>query len=75
MPRAVFLGRAAGLEVDGVGADYGVPYSRKTRWRNTTREILARILAFADIYLLRTRPRYLGPPIDIRGDGRLTRDG
>lgn len=75
VPRAVFLGQRAGLQVDGVGANYGVPYSHKTRWRNQVREILARILAFADVYLLGTRPRYLGPQIDIGGDGRVTRDG
>jgi len=73
VPRAVFLGRCAGLEVDAVGADYGVPYSQTTIWRNNIREVLARILAFADVYLLRTRPRYLGDPVDMTGDGRVTR--
>lgn len=79
VPRAVFLGQCAGLQVDGVAADYGVPYSWETRWRNAGREIFARILAFADVYLMGTRPRYpgpqTGPQIDIRGDGRVTRDG
>lgn len=75
VPRAVFLGRCAGLEVDGVAADYGVIYSRGTQWRNTGREVLARILAFADVYILGTGPRFLGPKIDMEGDGRVTRDG
>lgn len=74
VPRALFLGEAVGLRVDGVAADYGVRYSAGTRWRNATREILARILAFADVHILGTEPRFLGPSINIRGDGRLTRD-
>lgn len=73
VPRAVFLGRSQGMEAFGVGADYGTPYSRRTRWRNQGREFLARLGAFADVYLLGTRPRHLGPRIDIRGDGRVTR--
>jgi SanA protein len=74
VPRALFLGEAVGLRVDGVAANYGVRYSAGTRWKNATREIFARILAFADVHILGTEPRFLGPRINIRGDGRLTRD-
>jgi SanA protein len=71
--RAVFLGRHAGIDTAGVGADYGVSYSTWTHVRHRTREVLARILAFADVFVLGTAPGRLGPAIEWRSDGRLTR--
>jgi vancomycin permeability regulator SanA len=72
--RAVFLARNVGIDAAGVGADYGVHYSTGTHFRHAAREVLARILAFGDVFILGTGPRFLGPPIDWRGDGRLTRN-
>ncbi len=72
--RAVFLAQSFGLNAVGVGADYGVNYSTGTRLRNGVREIAARLLAFCDVYVLGTGPRFLGPAIDLAGDGRVTRD-
>ena len=71
--RAVFLGRQLGITVDGVAADYGVSYSASTRLANEGREILARVLAWADVFVLGTRPDELGATVDIEGDGRVTR--
>lgn len=71
--RAVFLARSFGLDAVGVGADYDVFYSRGTRVRHQSREIAARVLAFADVYLFGTKPRTLGPSVDLTGDGRVTR--
>ena len=74
VPRAVFLARQAGIDATGVNATPRVRYSRDTRWRHEAREALARVLAFLDVHVLGTEPRYLGDPIDITGDGRVTRD-
>ena len=72
--RAVFLAQSFGMNAVGVGAEYDVKYSTGTRLRNGLREIAARLLAFCDVYILGTEPRFLGPAIDLAGDGRLTRD-
>lgn len=74
VPRAVFLARQFGIDAVGVGAVTGRRYSRGTRWRHGFREALARILAFCDVFVLGTEPRFLGPRIDLLGDGRVTRD-
>jgi SanA protein len=57
LPRALFLAEAAG--VDAVGAcsrDVAWTISKMTR----VRECLSRVKAVADIYVLRTKPRFLG---------------
>lgn len=51
--RAVFLGRACGLEVYGVGAPAGFVYSRSVLWRNHGREVLARLWAWLEVRVLR----------------------
>ena len=53
--RAVFLGRRHGLEVVGVEAPAGTTYSVATRARNEGREVLARIWAWLDVFVLGTR--------------------
>lgn len=71
LPRAVYLAGQAGIDATGYAADrrdYG------TRGEvNTVREWLARVRAVADAVTNR-RPRYLGPPIPIEGDGRASWD-
>lgn len=67
LPRAVWLGKRAGLDVHGVSADlhgYG-PQNR----RSTIREWLARPKAVQEIVTGR-QPQFLGPEIPITGDGR-----
>lgn len=74
VPRAVFLAQSIGIDAAGVEADYDVHYSTWTHTRHAAREVLARILAVLDVLVLRTPPNRLGPQIDWRGDGRVTRD-
>lgn len=73
VPRAVFLGRSQGIDVVGVAAEYQRSYSTKTMLRHRGREVLARILAFCDVFFLGTQPKTAGPSIDLAGDGRTTR--
>jgi SanA protein len=71
LPRALYTGQQFGLEVVGVASD------RRTyrSWlRNQSREFLARTLAWLQIHVTRPRPRFLGPRIDLTGDGRITHD-
>jgi SanA protein len=71
LPRALFLARRLGIDAVGVAAD------RRTylhRHRDAARELLARSIAFADVFVLGTRARHLGGPIPITGDGRVTHD-
>lgn len=62
-PRSVFLARALALEVVGVPTR-PVPFrwSKKTR----SREIFSRVKACLDVYVLRTQPKFSGPPVTIR---------
>ena len=63
LARAVFLARAHGLEAVGFSSA-AVPFkwSKKTR----VREVAARVQAWLDIYVLATKPRFYGPPVEIR---------
>lgn len=56
VPRAVYLGRAFGIDVDGVIADPDADRPIGSVTRNVGREVLARVLAFVDVELLGTRP-------------------
>jgi len=71
LPRAVYTARALGIEAWGVDSDL-----RSYRWeeRYSVREIFARVKAFAQIHVLRSRPTFLGPVLPITGDGRVTQD-
>lgn len=60
--RAVFLARQHGLVAHGFDAP---AVSRRTAPTTHLREYLARVKAVLDVTLLRTRPKYLGPPIQI----------
>jgi SanA protein len=61
-PRALFLGKAAGLDALGVSsAELPWSISAKTR----IREWLSRVKAVADVCLLRTRPKFLGKPVKL----------
>jgi SanA protein len=62
-PRALFLASAAGLDAIGacsVDVSWGI--SKKTR----VREWLSRVKAVADIYVLRTKPKFLGERVPLR---------
>jgi SanA protein len=58
--RALFIARHAGL--DAVAFCARDVESSEFRLRNFVREVGARIMAVLDLYILRTRPRFPGPP-------------
>lgn len=70
LPRALYLAGALGIDVQGVVADrqpyLGIRYF-------TFRERIANVKAVFNI-LLHSKPKYLGDPIDIHGDGTVTWD-
>ena len=70
LPRAVYIGKALGLNVYGVSTDLQL-YVGETR-RNI-REMLARGKAMADI-LFDSKPKFLGPAIPLSGDSSLSWD-
>jgi SanA protein len=49
--RAVFLARSAGLDARGVAAPYRFEYSAGTMWKNRSREALARVRAWLDVFV------------------------
>ena len=69
LDRAVYTARALGLEATGVPADLR-PYQNEGRF--AARDWLARLKALLQLHVLRSSPRFLGPPIPISGDGRVT---
>lgn len=71
LPRAIYTGKRFGMDVVGLTSD---ARSYRSWLRNDCREFLARTLAWLQVNVIRPRPKYLGPPIDITGDGRVTHD-
>jgi len=71
-PRALFLARHSGMEAWSFEADQRVYKKRKF---NKIREFLARTLAWMDIYILHTQPKFLGKPYPITGSGLATWKG
>lgn len=70
LPRAVWLGERAGLDVHGVSSDlrgYGRQNGRSSAW-----EWLARPKAVQEVVVGRD-PQFLGPQIPITGYGRASR--
>lgn len=60
--RAVYLACQFGMEAQGVdAADPPAWWTLKTRWR----EKFACVKALLDVHLLGTRPRFLGPPVQV----------
>jgi SanA protein len=70
VPRAVYIGRTLGLEVYGVNTPGSYPWWFKM----VMREWLARAKGMLDVEILHPKPKFLGTPIDIAGDGRVTQD-
>lgn len=70
LPRALYLADVVGIEVQGVTSDLQ-PYVKQAWF--SARESLARVKAVGDV-LFGADPEYLGEPIDITGDGRVTWD-
>jgi SanA protein len=70
LARSVYTAQQLGLEATGVVADIQ-PYGGE--FRNRMREWLARGKAIFQLHITHPEPRFLGPPLPIDGDGRVTR--
>jgi vancomycin permeability regulator SanA len=68
LPRALYVARSLGMAAEGASADRRL--YRGIAWLHA-REVISRTKAFVDIAVAR-RPHHEGPPIDLRGDGRVT---
>lgn len=69
--RSIYIGKKLGLNV------YGMKSDRRTyqkHWVNHIREFLARTLAFSDLFITNRKPHFLGPTINIHGNGNQTHD-
>lgn len=72
LARAIYLGRALGLDVVGVEAPPRYRYPRALHRRNAVREHLARSRAWLDVQVLGTRPKFGGPAVDLEHSGTAT---
>ena len=63
LPRALFLAKSAG--VDAIGAAFeDVPWKQSTKVR--VREWFSRVKAVADVYVLGTKPKFLGERVELK---------
>ncbi|MYL24182.1 sanA-like protein [Halomonas alkaliantarctica] len=58
LPRAIFIGRALGMEVVGCAANVD---AAKGEWRLKVREWFARVAMLGDLYIWHREPYFLGP--------------
>lgn len=72
LPRAMFISKQLGIRIAGYEADRRIYTSEKY---NRIREFLARNLAWIDMNLMHTNPRFLGKPYPISGSGEKTWKG
>jgi len=70
LPRAVYIAKRLGLKTQGVEARLYYPWW----YANTIRDSLARVKAYTDVEILKSKPRFLGEAIPITGDGTITQD-
>ncbi len=70
LPRAVYIAKRLGIETQGVQAKLYYPWW----YANTIRDSIARVKAYTDVEILKSKPRFLGEVISINGDGRVTQD-
>lgn len=71
--RALYIARTLGIEAYGLSADKRIyQYTSETCLK--LREMLAKVKAFLQLHVFHSKPKYLGSPIPITGDGRVTRD-
>ena len=71
LDRAIYIGRQLDMDVYGLPADKQIYISHKM---NRVREFMARVKAFMELHLFPHQPKFLGPIIDITGDGRQSHD-
>lgn len=70
LPRALYIGQAVGIGVQGVAAERQ-PYVKDAEF--AFRERFANVKAYIDV-IFGSEPAYLGATIDISGDGQTTWD-
>ena len=70
--RALFIGGALGLDVQGVACDR---YHSRMQPYYSLREFAARSKDFLQALVLKSKPKFLGDEIPISGSGLLTGDG
>lgn len=73
VPRALMIAQGIGLDAVALTADRH-EYPRAGEIRTDLRESLARVKAFFDV-MFSSKPKFLGTPIPLTGDGRVTEDG
>lgn len=73
VPRALMIAQGLSLDAVALTADRH-SYPRAGEIRTDLRESLARVKAFFDV-LFSSKPKFLGEPIPLTGDGRVTEDG
>lgn len=62
LPRSVFLAEAHALDAIAFGGrPVPLQWSKKTR----AREVVSRIAAWLDVYILHTKPKFFGPPVAV----------
>lgn len=69
LARAVYIARKLGIDAYGVSSDKHF-YPKIKQYK--MRESIARCKDYLLVNILKTKPKYLGDPIDISGDGRIT---
>jgi SanA protein len=72
--RAVFLARSMGIPTTGIAVEK-IKLSGRSMAFSKLRETGARLKAWLEADIFRPKPHFLGDPIPINGDGRLTEDG
>ena len=73
VPRALMIAQGLSLDAVALTADRH-EYPRAGEIRSHLRETLARMKAFFDV-LFASKPTFLGEPMPLTGDGRVTEDG
>lgn len=69
LPRALYIAQSLGLKAQGVSAGSQRDYAGGESWAR--REILANVKAIGEV-ITNARPKYLGKPFPLSGDGRET---
>ena len=72
LPRAAYIANQINLNLQTYQANRG---KNNKNFYNRFRDFFARTLAWIDLHLVNTRPKYLGIPYPIEGDGRKTWKG
>ncbi|MDQ7826108.1 MAG: ElyC/SanA/YdcF family protein [Candidatus Eremiobacteraeota bacterium] len=73
LARSIYNARMLGIDAHGVKADRRKYPSAELQGLQM-RESVARIKDFLNVHLVKPRPRFLGNPIPIEGDGSVTHD-